>query len=401
MATMNNVASQLMATLEGLFDVAYRTPMWPPFPPSDAFDPKWNTADLAFSDRVLSAAGDLLSADPAGFDNATMAIVDLKGSLSSPRYAGFLDWSVEVDIYSTAKVCAMYAAYQLREDCRMLAKSHSEINDPTLVSQAVLSDSLAKWSDPGNPTYIQKIAQSPPILGNIFEFTQGANGWNVDFRWTSDSLTLYPAGIPSPADPAVIVPMRNALHNSAPDQLKFLEWLRLMIGFSGDRAAMFCIQNLGFSYIGALLQQTGLVDLNAGLGLWLSWDYAGHLGTGIGPVKTGASTLPVTGHAGNAQALAKFFTLLEQKKLVSAPACSEMNDLLDGNVWRGANTWLGEGIEASGSTICTKIGFIDTDHGYNDAGWIMYDTKNYVAVVLNAGPDADFANARIKLESCL
>jgi hypothetical protein len=63
-----------------------------------------------------------------------------------------------------------------------------------------------------------------------------------------------------------------------------------------------------------------------------------------------------------AQALAKFFTLLEQKKLVSEPACSEMNDLLDGSVWRRAYSYLGYGIPLSGKA-CTKIGFLDAEHG--------------------------------------
>jgi hypothetical protein len=108
--------------------------------------------------------------------------------------------------------------------------------------------------------------------------------------------------------------------------------------------------------------------------------------------------------AGNAKNLAKFFTLLEQNMLVNRTACSEMNGLLDGNLWRHAFSFLGTGISLEGGNkVCTKIGFLGDPSC--DAGWIKHDAMNYVAVVLNVidkiGPGGPITKARIKLEACL
>jgi hypothetical protein len=409
--TFNDAMGDLINLLKGLLDDTYRTPMWPPLPQPDAFNPNWNTSDQTFSNSVLRVGLDLVFDNP----NASMALVDLTNP-TAPSYAGVND-QAEIEIASVGKICAMYAAYQLREDCRFLAKSLST-SDPAAASQTVLNSSLAKWSDAGNPPYIQAIAQSPPNLDNIFDFTHGDDdSWNVDFKLTPSITTTAD---PNPTDPTVIASIKSALDSldeaakharsqasrNALAQVSFLEWLRLMIGFSNNTAAGFCIRNLGFPYIDALMQQTGLVNPTAATGLRLAYDYDYMAPEDAWP----GQALKKIHHAGNAQMLAKFFTLLEQGSLVSAAACIEMNGLLDRTLWRGVRSFLGEDGENSiplggANKVCTKIGINTDQTTIHDAGWIVHDALNYVAVVLNVTNMVSTGNsildARVKLEGCL
>jgi hypothetical protein len=400
------LAARIQDLIDELNSTTYRTPMWFPFPSPQAFDPGWNLdADLS---SCLSQKASNWQAN-AELANVSMAIVDMSANPVSPRYAGFQD-DVQMSIASTAKIAAMYAAYQLREDCRFLAQSLSTLNDPASVSQAVLTSSVAKWSDPANPAHLQAIAQSPPKLDQIFDFTQDNDGWHVDFRRTSAQT---PSADPAPADAAVrdqiktnLNSLDDAVDNSSTAQARrdvlrkvnFLEWLRLMVGFSNNVAAGFCIRSLGFPFIGALMQQAGLVDLNAGTGLWLAMDYdpmhaedtwTGHLLAGIM-------------QGGNAKMLAKFFTLLLQGSLVNGTASTEMLGLMDGDIWRGADSFLGANIQAGGGNrICTKIGILG--NVVHDAGWIEHGALDYVAVVLNANDTGTqpIATADAAMEDCL
>src|SRR3954466_6514382 len=100
--------SSVLASIENLFDEFGQPEQ--PYSPLLAAAPDPSVFPPFTPDAAL---GNALRAVGAAFPSAVkLALVNLLPDVSAPRYAGFDDDEV-VSIASLAKICAMYAAFQL------------------------------------------------------------------------------------------------------------------------------------------------------------------------------------------------------------------------------------------------------------------------------------------------
>ena len=77
------------------------------------------------------------------------------------------------------------------------------------------------------------------------------------------------------ADPPIDI-FQIGEFGKVPAEAKFLDWMKLMMGFSNDEAAGNCIRALSFPYINGVLGSAGFFDKTTSKGLWLSGDYGIH-----------------------------------------------------------------------------------------------------------------------------
>jgi hypothetical protein len=248
---------------------------------------------------LQAALNSALAAAPPGREALAIAIVALNPGGDRPlaEVHGYDEY------YSASlmKVCAMYAAYELREVLRGMAKE--------LGANAKAKDFLkevGKYLNSLIKTEYKKI----PLFAHL-PLTRGLPNYEKIFVAYDGAEWELPPGI--------VVDFLNAFVNNK----------KKMIEVSNNVCAGECIHALGFGYIGAVLAAGGFFDPKTNKGLWLAGDYK----NGWDPVRIPAdnSTHPDgAAQAATVVQLASLYTLMYDKKLVSSTASDEMlKDLKD------------------------------------------------------------------------
>ena len=291
-------------------------------------------------------------------DKIRVALADLSGGkLFKPLFAGYGS-TVPIGAASLAKVLALYAAFQLREDLSHLASS----SRPQLVTKDALIKAAVK-------------AGYPARNGELPEL----------FDFKEDSKT--PVAITFTA--AAWAHLRQTVGSA-----------RQACGCCSNGSATWLIHHLGYPYIASLAWQSGLRHPTT-KGLWLRRDYGtlAECQRGEGrrtPLRGGArrpeagwaaewassplSTLP---HECNALSMATFFTLLAQGRLTNFWASKQLREDILTQGYAGAF-----GPAFPGLTISSKVGRLKPPEGFLDhQAAIIRRTKggkqiHYVVAVL-------------------
>jgi hypothetical protein len=296
--------------------------------------------------------------------------------------------NIQTSIASTAKIAMMYAGYQLRADLQAIATGSQAANKEELFASL-----LATW-DKSPMAHVGAVAKSPPRFERIFRFDRLDNHWEVEFVDSNKT----------PNQLKEIHYLKDGSREKAEklNQAGFLDRLHLTIGWSDNSAASSCIRDLGFSFIAALLQQSGLYESVKLGGLWLGQDYSGLLWR--------RDPIGGFGQGGTGRALVAFFTLLAQSRLVDPPSSLRMLELMDkaDGMWgSGSRSFFGEGLEEKGRTpakLYSKLGIL-LPSTFHDAALIRQRTdkgadRSYVAVGLN-GSMTTLRKLIVELEDCL
>jgi hypothetical protein len=255
------------------------------------------------------------------------ALVDLTDGFANPPYAGFDDGQ-SFYVGSMAKIGPMYAAFELRYRLRQLiagvqaAKLDTAHKDwLTFVRQAigkVWGPQICRDFFPGfDAKHLNtRYPDTFPDLKAMFSF--GADG-SVDFA------TMGPTG-----DASVKATGENG---AVPSEMKFLEWMKLMIHWSNNEAAARVINSIKYPYINHVLREAGFFDPVSERGIWVSQDY------GQGRWKKGADLMPLsplgvlqykatTNFTATAHDVASLLTLAAMNKLFGGDKESSSQDMV-------------------------------------------------------------------------
>jgi hypothetical protein len=388
-----------------------------------------------------------------------VALVDLTKNLMLPEFAGSSGFKEQVFVASVAKIAAMLAAFQLRQDLRAAgsmkgAKTLAELFDrvrgdwsatqrdpgggatPFTLRGVALRGKLALWkgkmidiSDPKSPR-LEDIFR--PVMALPVEF--GSTSENEDlmqvivdeFLLKKEFEALEKAKDESKAAVSKGAAAKTAAKKKLLEAQQDLEkakrtkrpgakirfdalgfWERLGITAAGasDYAASTIIRDVGFPYIASTLLQSGLYDPSRGGGLWLGADYQRIVWKGA---LAGGDAISAT-----AGSLAAFMTLLAQRRLVSPDASAQMQFLLqkEPNVpFPGFGSWFGQRLGRIGSLekLLSKVG--SARGGIDECAYIerkVGDGKGgqkllrYVAVGLRAINVVDLEQLIIELDKCI
>ena len=194
---------------------------------------------------------------PADLVGLCGGLVDLTGDPTLPPYAGHNDTDM-LFVGSLAKTYAMYVAFELRRRVTQHAKDEIKLGiSPTTAPGVakIFADLKTTWQ---------------PQLDHAFALPHG-------FPDLAQIFTLDPDGQArfTLADPPIDI-FQIGEFGKVPAEAKFLDWMKLMMGFSNDEAAGNCIRALSFPYINGVLGSAGFFDKTTSKGLWLSGDYGIH-----------------------------------------------------------------------------------------------------------------------------
>jgi hypothetical protein len=245
-------------------------------------------------------------------------------------------------IASMGKLAILYAAFQLLEDVRTIARTF-----PTTTAASEVNAELRNaWAAAG-AARLATIANSPHIarLEHIFDFRPlegvprrpgdihflgmrrcGISDIRQDFPVDSETVNLarrlegLPHGLNSASNVRTIA------------GLSFAERLWMTTVWSDNIAASSCIWDVGLGYIQALMYDSGLFSDDRS-GLWLSRTFNESMpqnhGTRLG-VSPSLFSPPVTlkKQNGTARALAALLVAIETDALISPEAVADMKRLL-------------------------------------------------------------------------
>jgi V8-like Glu-specific endopeptidase len=229
--------------------------------------------EKAIADRFSKLLANRTATKPSGRDRVRIALVDLTGEkLGRPEFAG---WDSTVAMYgaSSAKILAVYAAFQLRKDIRQMAEDQAIPTGTELKAFA-----MEAWK-------AKKLSRDVPDLAWLFDIA----------HWSAK-----------------------------PAELDFTAEVRMALaGIVHNEQASRLIRRIGFPYIASVAWQSGLRHPVRG-GLWLSRAYDGKDGWANNP----AMKAPAFIHNITALSVATFFTLLAQGRLVDDTASAEIKAVL-------------------------------------------------------------------------
>jgi hypothetical protein len=339
-----SVASSIVRVIDGLLALgprpAGRSPL--SLPRAEAvIHPAW-TRDEDLGTALRNIALD------KGFSDRLFAVVDFtnipvkpSGVFGTTPTLAYASWNgkMETRIASMAKVAVMYAAFQLLADLKRLSF------DPTARDQAALRQlAQQEWERAPEPL-VQRIVADTQVRGidrivrtlrggpdqtTMFDFQHPAS-WLISFKSTGEDASEVEtindlASVADPTRPGRT--MEDPTYRSRVASLGFLERMKLMIRFSNDVATASCVRDIGFPYITALLAQSGLFHPGEEpAGLFLASNYDGFEVEHV-PSRNFADESTQTSQAGNAEALARFMTLLLQGRLVDEASSKAMKTLL-------------------------------------------------------------------------
>ncbi|MFZ0131685.1 MAG: serine hydrolase, partial [Desulfobacterales bacterium] len=305
------------------------------------------------------------------------ALVDLTGNPATPPYAGLNDEEM-VFAGSMLKICAMYAAFALRSQVQAFVDA-AAANGAPVVPPGITDEIEKAWKPALQAKFPRFPAQSFgnkqditfPKLDKIFTFLP--NG-KVDFARSAPAMT-------------------NAALDRAGEfgvpKGRFHDWMRLMLRWSNNTAASYCILALGYFYINGALDQAGFFDSTTGNGLWLSADYAKHdwvrtlaeknanaAGQPLTPRWATAQRRRQSNITATAAQTARFMTLMAQDKLVDATASQEMRTLMQAAIECvtpakcGIGSYVKDALDRAGrgfTALAAKKGFGDDSFSHECA----------------------------------
>jgi hypothetical protein len=368
-----------------------------PFPAS-AVQLSFHTNDAQLTNGMATIS--------ASFPDMAAALVDLTDDPELPPYGGFRDTEM---LYpgSVLKICAMYAAHELRS--RVRASVADAIAGGLSTSargweQTVIADIEAQW----RPILASVFPSLPPAafpqIASILTFSPDGS---VDFTQSSPRMT----------DRAI-----DAVREGTP-QGRYRDWMRSMLRWSNDEAASRCILALGYPYINGVLVGAEFIDQALSSGLWMSADYAGHdwipnpasdpqankAGRPLSPFWASKQGRNLSNLAGTAAQVATFMTLLAKDLLVNAEASQQMRLMMSGAA--GIGSYVSEAFDFAVprrpyDSIVSKIGLGD-DNLSHDSAIVerTVDGKSIRYVVVGFGSDlplrADFQDLILRMDDMI
>lgn len=207
-----------------------------------------------------------------------LALVDLTGDkLNDPEIATY---HANTTMYgaSQAKTAALLGAHQLLYDLKHVAAGLAKKGQTSL---AALVAQVTK--DYG-------LGKDLKHLQQMFDLKESPNGVAIAFK------------------------------------ASFKDALDQMIRISNNAKATQVIKQVGFNYIHSVLWQTGIYDQAQGGGLWVGRTFAGGSLWHRDPVAHQS-------HATNAITMAKYMTLVAQRRLVSPELSASIEDYLKNTIW--------------------------------------------------------------------
>lgn len=273
-------------------------------------------------------------------------------------YAGWND-RANLELCSTAKLLPLYAAFQLRADMKGLFQKMKTDKGGTAPTMAELTDEAKKRYE---IIYagLDITRLIIPDLARIFTLDAGA----VDFIKVKSGDPGFAAADFSGSE--LRDGFLNGIHGSEPDirKVKFYEHMRLMVGWSDDFAASLVIGALGYEFMWAVANRSGLfrsswdaltaddTTATGSCGVFLAADYDDPKKRWAPKDRPAAAKGIEIRRQGNARSLAIWHTVLGRERLIDHESHVEMDEMM-----RRTGADFG-GDEES------PIG-----HGMNDSGW--------------------------------
>ena len=364
------------------------------------------------------------------FAHIKVALVDLTKDVMKPEFAGYYHKS-QVFVASVAKIAAMLAAFQLRQDLRIatkqkkpktLAEVFAAVRDDWALTQragkaepftrglslqgklvALAGGAKVVLAEPKAPRLEQVFANVGPggavtiefsstgedratLKTLIKDYNQASYGFSTARQSRATALSER-AKAEESGDAARVTAARNKLADAerklALAQRTYLAakgkidalgfWERMGIAIGGDVpasnfATSTIVRDVGFLYIASTLLQCGLYDPNRNGGLWLGADYYGR--SWRGGLAGGSAQSATPG------SLAAFMTLLEQMRLVGSQASAGMRRVMQKRptlTFPGTGSWFLEGL--SPLPLKSALAKVGLAGGADDLAYIERDVE--------------------------
>jgi len=320
------------------------------------------------------------------FTGSRVALVDLTKDRSAPEFAGVRHMQ-QVYIASVVKIAALFAAFQLQQDIRALARN------PTPTGGGVFDWARDLWADTQHDHGGASVSFTKDIelRGRLMLVNRrkidlvDPRAPRLDAVFAAEAKPFAFATTPkTKAELSAVIKEAARIGEPAFDALGFMQRLMVVGGglVPGSNFALnTLVRDLGFPYIASTLIQSGLYDPARGGGLWLGALYGGLTWT---PPPAGGDTWSSTPGS-----LASYMTLLAQDRLVSPTASQGIRDLLDKDttVMPTLRSPFEDGLEKKfgPARVFEKIG---VDGGVDECAYIEWPAEaprlRYVAVSLRS-----------------
>lgn len=167
---------------------------------------------------------------------------------------------------------------------------------------------------------------------------------------------------------------------------KFWNEMYLMIAYSKNESAAYCIQALGFDYLAASLVYGGFYSLAAKKGLWLSGDFVGGYQPGLdgkpAPGVEKVITEPSQRHqVATAEAVTLLMVNLGRGELIDKTACDQMKSLMTDSYAKRENEKV-DPFQTGKPTIYGKIGIQPDNKSFDDTAVVERHCLSYTMTVL-------------------
>ena len=276
-------------------------------------------------------------------DKIAVALVDLTSDslLLDPEFAGWRETVSPPSAGSLAKICALYALYQLRFDLDVLARIDPDgLRKPITTKQKLIDRAEQWWDEQGLPR------SSQPQLNELFDFSENPPA--------PVSVQLKP----SPETEGLLCCIFHQNCNGAADVL---------------------VHKLGFPYLASVLWQSGLYSRTRG-GLWIMGPFSrflacqricfrdqirtdcarfGTINRRSLPIVISGRKFPTTNLLNvTALSAATFFTLMAQDRLGDEQTSKNIRWELQPTCtfWLGKPNCIGFGVEELKSSLPRKCG---------------------------------------------
>lgn len=301
-----------------------------PAPTTPAF-PDVYANPLVASDRLQGALNAAIAAGPGSGWRTPVAIVALDPGGGRP-VAQFKGSEMHFSA-SLLKVTAMYALFELRKTLRSIAAE--------LGASAGASGFLRDAAAYLNPKIMARAAALPALRGiaEVHATPQYASAFEV-----------VPLAGPTAG---VTVELTGSIK----------EHLGKMIAVSDNASAAQCVHGSGYGYLNGALAAAGFFDPASAVGAWLAGDY-----TAVYPrYRVNAVNDGLVAQATTVLHLARIYTLLHDRALVSPASSQEMLDLLAQAV-AVPEVFLDQASDLDFTVTHTKVGLgpLKPENGGND-----------------------------------
>jgi hypothetical protein len=323
------------------------------------------------------------AAKPADVTRMSAAVIDLSGDPALPAYAGHNDTDM-LFVGSLAKLFAAYTAFELRGRVQRHAKkmisAGLSTTDPGWQGK-VFTDLESAWQPQLDAAFPRPLPSGFPKLATILKLSPNGTAGFLE------------------NDPQLTFDELDKIGESGTPKGKFLDWMKLALGWSNNAAAARFISALSYPYINGVLGSAGFFDMASNTGLWVSGNFAGDdwrpsdlAGRPLSPrwQKPGHK---VSNFTGTALQTARFLGLLAQGRLLDSQATSQLTGIMGVPFFR-------EGLSKARPirpvvSIRGKVGIGAWDRRLHDAAMVtvrpaiktVSPAIKYVMAVLGSPPD--------------